>query len=375
MKSGHIVILQLCFIFVLCAKLSRKQLEQRLQAMQTLIFQDTQIMKEGIRNNAEGLQTLAKNMQKNSDLLQETLSFVRNVNLQDAKSKDAEIQYNPNTQVNISNIKILQRAFKELKMHSLSLQVNTFNQLEEFLEQQNTFMKNISLYLATMESKDRDELNENLISNIKKLASCANNNQDSTPGTLLVEYSKILKKAESVLTEVINGQSIISNSLSRFTPYQTNAEDKITSSCFNVVYSKDTDVANNENDHNCYNISAQPGKRVTFHCGNRNIRLGDALITEVAVEGRIEVKYNNHWGTVCQDGFDQKDAIAACRSAGFARGVEENRVHKGSGQIWLSHLSFKGGEQELFDCKRSYGIGYHRCDHSEDAGVRCFWLP
>jgi hypothetical protein len=98
--------------------------------------------------------------------------------------------------------------------------------MEEFLEKQNTFMKNISLYLATMESKYSDELNENLISNIKRLASCANNDQDSTPGTLLVEYNKILKKAESVLTEVINGQSIISDSLST----QTDTEDKITSS-------------------------------------------------------------------------------------------------------------------------------------------------
>uniref|UniRef100_A0A0L8G2E6 SRCR domain-containing protein n=1 Tax=Octopus bimaculoides TaxID=37653 RepID=A0A0L8G2E6_OCTBM len=103
-------------------------------------------------------------------------------------------------------------------------------------------------------------------------------------------------------------------------------------------------------------------------CSARNIRLVGG--TESA--GRLEIYYNNVWGTVCDDQFDERDAKVVCRMLGYRTGQARQSAlfGRGSGQIWLDDLNCFGFESSLFTC-RNHGWGRHDCTHDEDASVIC----
>ncbi|KAK7889712.1 hypothetical protein WMY93_025272 [Mugilogobius chulae] len=87
--------------------------------------------------------------------------------------------------------------------------------------------------------------------------------------------------------------------------------------------------------------------------------------------GRVEVKNNGMWGTVCDDGFDTKDATVVCKMLGFL-GASSIYVAPGGGfsRIWLDQLACTGTETDIFNCRHG-GLGNHDCTHSEDVGVTC----
>ena len=91
-------------------------------------------------------------------------------------------------------------------------------------------------------------------------------------------------------------------------------------------------------------------------------------------EGRVEVYYNNRWGTVCDDGWDNTDADVVCRQLGFGSSgtaIVSAGFGQGSGSIWLDSVTCTGNESILAMCGH-LGVGVTRsCFHSEDAGVRC----
>ncbi len=51
--------------------------------------------------------------------------------------------------------------------------------------------------------------------------------------------------------------------------------------------------------------------------------------SDVENTGRLQIKFNNVWGRVCSDGWDDADALVACKAMGYQNGevgqVPENR--------------------------------------------------
>ena len=91
-------------------------------------------------------------------------------------------------------------------------------------------------------------------------------------------------------------------------------------------------------------------------------------------EGRVEIFHNGQWGSVCDDSWTLEDARVVCRQLGFgdAIGAYSNAFFgEGLGKpIWLDDVTCSGFESQLETC-HSPGFGFHDCQHSEDAGVRC----
>ncbi|XP_063062353.1 deleted in malignant brain tumors 1 protein-like [Engraulis encrasicolus] len=101
-----------------------------------------------------------------------------------------------------------------------------------------------------------------------------------------------------------------------------------------------------------------------------NIRLtaGDAYCS-----GRVEVYYDDQWGTVCDDGWDISDAEVVCRQLGCGQAVKApGGAHfgQGSGATWLDDVDCVGNERYLTQCPHN-GFGKENCDATEDAGVVC----
>lgn len=90
-------------------------------------------------------------------------------------------------------------------------------------------------------------------------------------------------------------------------------------------------------------------------------------------EGRVEVRHQGLWGTVCDDHWSLRNARVVCRllRCGRALGAPgRGRFGPGTGPILLDDVRCAGTEATLGSCAHA-GWAKHDCRHHEDAGVVC----
>lgn len=90
----------------------------------------------------------------------------------------------------------------------------------------------------------------------------------------------------------------------------------------------------------------------------------------VASAGRIEIKYNGTWGTVCDYNWKIEDSHVICRMLGYEKASKHLRFGPGTGPIWLDNVVCKGVESSIEEC-RHRGWGVNDCDHDDDKGTVC----
>ncbi|CAM5081411.1 unnamed protein product [Eretmochelys imbricata] len=89
--------------------------------------------------------------------------------------------------------------------------------------------------------------------------------------------------------------------------------------------------------------------------------------------GRVEVKHQDQWGTVCDTSWDMEDAEVVCKQLGCGAAVSApSWAHfgEGSGPTWLYEVDCGGDESALWDCSHG-GWGSLQCLHYLDTGVIC----
>ncbi|NWI82115.1 C163A protein, partial [Dryoscopus gambensis] len=89
--------------------------------------------------------------------------------------------------------------------------------------------------------------------------------------------------------------------------------------------------------------------------------------------GRVEVKHEEQWGTVCDGDWTIKDAEVVCKQlqCGFAvKALNRAPFGEGTGRTWLYRVDCRGDEPALWNCTHT-GWGSFTCPHYFDIGVIC----
>ena len=102
---------------------------------------------------------------------------------------------------------------------------------------------------------------------------------------------------------------------------------------------------------------------------SQNIRLKDG---DASYRGRLEIKYNGEWGTVCNKNFNNLAAAIICKQLGSHFEYFYNpRPGPSGGRIWLHNVQCNGNEQSIFSCRHNGWGNVSTCSHDDDVGISC----
>ena len=90
-------------------------------------------------------------------------------------------------------------------------------------------------------------------------------------------------------------------------------------------------------------------------------------------EGRLEIYYNNTWGTVCDNNWGLTDSNTACRQLGYARATAYYRSMSfidTNVPVWMDRVSCGTYDLCLGKCSFS-GFGNNYCRHLQDVFLNC----
>ncbi|EDV26977.1 uncharacterized protein TRIADDRAFT_22638, partial [Trichoplax adhaerens] len=122
----------------------------------------------------------------------------------------------------------------------------------------------------------------------------------------------------------------------------------------------------------------------TGSCNNYNYAGVTCLSTNITIPirlvngykpnaGRLEVFYNNQWGSVCHREFGIEDARVVCRQLGYTNVSSYyccSYFGYGNGPIWLSNVNCTGSESSLSACSYT-GWNNTGCQRYDEAGIEC----
>ena len=94
------------------------------------------------------------------------------------------------------------------------------------------------------------------------------------------------------------------------------------------------------------------------------------------MEGLLEICFNNTYGSICHDLWNDPDAQVACKQLGFnttgANVLNSAFYGSSSGPIFLDNVQCDGTEDRLVNCSHQREIS--DCTHNDDAGIRCLGM-
>ncbi|XP_017774038.1 PREDICTED: protein bark beetle isoform X2 [Nicrophorus vespilloides] len=97
-------------------------------------------------------------------------------------------------------------------------------------------------------------------------------------------------------------------------------------------------------------------------------------------EGRLQVKVNNNWGTVCNYGWTIKDASLVCQQLGYTLNpqdwfLERNQIPEAglNESPILSNVQCTEYDTDLTKCRAEIVSDFENsCNHDNDVGIRCY---